>query len=185
VLTAMFHHLMQAAQETAEDTSKPSPIAPIPKELLWGMGSFFVFLIAMRLFIFPKLKKGMDARYGKITDDLKAADTLTAEAQSEVDQYREAQARIRAEAADRIHAARQTLDAERTDRLAEVNTSIAAKRADAATQAEQAKAAARASIESAVASVATRASELALGQRPDQSAVQAAVAEAMGAGVGR
>ncbi len=185
MLTAMFHHLVQAAQETTEDTSKPSPIAPIPKELLWSMGSFLVFFIAMRLFIFPKLKKGMDARYGKITGDLKAADTVSAEAQSEVDQYREAQARIRAEAADRIHAARQTLDAERSDRLAEVNARIATRRAEAATQAEQAKAAARASIESAVASVAARATELALGRRPDEATVRAAVAEAMGAGVGR
>ena len=41
----------------------PSPIAPEAKELAWGAGSFIVLALFMRFFLFPRLKKGMDARY--------------------------------------------------------------------------------------------------------------------------
>ena len=40
----------------------PSPIAPELKELLWGAGAFIVLAILVRVFLFPRLKKGMDTR---------------------------------------------------------------------------------------------------------------------------
>ena len=39
-----------------------NPIAPEPKEMLWGFGSFVVFAVLMRLYLYPRLRKGMDAR---------------------------------------------------------------------------------------------------------------------------
>jgi hypothetical protein len=50
-----------AAEETLDDG--PSPIAPELKELLWGFGAFIVFLILMRLWLVPKVKRGLEARY--------------------------------------------------------------------------------------------------------------------------
>ena len=62
-----------AAAATTEDAG-PSPIAPEVKELAWGAGSFIVLFVLMRLVLFPRLKKGMDARYGKIRGDHETAD---------------------------------------------------------------------------------------------------------------
>ena len=163
----------------------PSPIAPELKELAWGFGAFAVFFLAMRLFLFPKVKRGMEARYGRIRDDHERADAMREAAEREVAEYRDALVAVRAEATQRIDAARQTLDTERSDRLAEVNARIAERRAAAATEAEAAKAREQESIDTAVAGVAARATELAVGRRPDDTAVRRAVAEVASAGVSR
>jgi len=167
------------------DEEGPSPIAPELDELLWSLGAFIVFFLAMRYYIFPRLKKGMEARYGKIQGDRDSAERMTADAAREVSEYREAQAGLRAEAAERVAAARETLDAERADRLAEVNARIATRRGEAATQAEEARSAARESVEAAVATVATRAAELTLGRPPAADTVREVVADVMSAGVAR
>ncbi len=38
---------------TAAETTGPNPISPEGKELIWGAGSFLVFLVIMRVFLFP------------------------------------------------------------------------------------------------------------------------------------
>lgn len=173
----------QAGTEVLDEG--PSPIAPELKELAWGFGAFVVFFLAMRLFLFPRVKQGMQARYGKIVDDREQADAVRAAAEREVAAYQEALVGVRAEAARRIDTTRQTLEAERADRLGDVNARIAERRAASAAQAEEAKAAARSSVEAAVFDVAARVSELAVGQRPDRAAVDNAVAEEMRSGVRR
>ena len=68
-----FHVLAAVPQQetgTTEPDEGPSPIQPEVKELVWGAGSFIVLLILVRLFLYPKIKKGMDARYGMIRDEL-------------------------------------------------------------------------------------------------------------------
>lgn len=179
----------QGSFVTAEEAEVPesdlNPIAPEPKEIIWGFGSFAVFALLMRYLIFPKLKKSMDARYRSIQADHEAADALTAAARSEVAQYEAQVAGVRAEANQRIDAARQTLEAERQARLAEVNARINERRAAAAAEVEAAREAARGHIEEAVADVAARAGELATGRRPSDDVVRRAVADVMSAGVAR
>ena len=99
-----------AQEETAEPDTGPSPISPEPKELLWGLGAFLVLLIAMRLYLVPKVKKGMDARYGKIRTELETAEAMREAARAEVDAYEAQLAAVRSEASARIDAARQVLD---------------------------------------------------------------------------
>ncbi|MDQ3312649.1 MAG: hypothetical protein M3517_11140, partial [Actinomycetota bacterium] len=77
-----------AAEETADEG--PSPIAPELTELAWGAGAFLVLLIAMRLFLFPAVKRGMEARYGKIKDDHAEAETMTSGAKRDVEEYEQA-----------------------------------------------------------------------------------------------
>ena len=160
-----------------------NPIFPEMKEIAWGFGSFVVFALLMRFWLFPKLKKGMDARYATIRDGHDRAADERARAEAEVADYQQAVAVVRAEANARIEAARATLDAERQDRLAVVNAEIAQRRAAAATDADAARAAVHDQVQTAVASVASRATELAVGKRPSADAVNAAVTEAMSAGV--
>lgn len=161
----------------------PSPLAVEMKELAWGAGAFIVLALLMRFWLFPAVKKGMDARYAHIRDGHEQADNARAAARAEVAEYESALATVKAEAHERIEAARQTLESERSARLAEVNASIAAKREAAAAEAAAAREAVRGEIVAAVADVTSRTVELAVGKVPDPATVQRAVDAAMGAEV--
>lgn len=160
----------------------PSPIVPEVKELAWGAGSFIVFLLLMRLFLYPRLRKGMDARYAKVEDGLAQADAARAAARAEVTEYEAALATVRAEAAERVNVARATLSSEREVRLNEVNAEIAAKREAAMAEARAAREAAEADVRSAVVDVTSTVLEKAIGRVPAEQ-VDAAVADVMNAEV--
>lgn len=167
----------------SEVKTAPNPIAPESKELYWAAGSFIVLFILMRFFFFPKIKKGMEARYAGIRGNIEGADKVKADARGAVAEYEKALDAVRAEAAARVDKARQTVDAERQAKLAEVNGRIAAKRAEADAANAAARAAVRDQVAAAVAQVASKAAELATGRTPDAATVQSAVAGAMeGAG---
>lgn len=173
------------AQGAEEAETQLNPIAPEVKEMLWGFGSFVVLAVLMRYVLYPRLRKGMDDRYRVITGGHEQAEQVTASARNDVAQYEQQLAGIRAEAQQRIDAARATLEGERADRLSQVNARIGEKRAAAAAEVEAARAAAQADVESAVRAVAARAGELATGRTPDADVVARAVADVMGAGVSR
>jgi F-type H+-transporting ATPase subunit b len=172
-------NLPQSHVAAATEDAGPSPIAPEVKELAFGAGSFIVLFVVMRLVLFPRLKKGMDARYGKIRGDHETADTIRAAAKAEVAAYEAELATVKAEARQRIDAGRATLEGERTAALAEANAGIAARRAEAMAAIEAAKAAAADQIQVAVADVSSRVTELATGRRPDPAAVTSVVASLM------
>ena len=164
---------------TETSAAAPNPIAPEGKELIWGGGSFLVFLVIMRLFLFPKLKKGMDARYDGIQSDLEAADATRFAAQSDVAKYQAALDEVRVEAAGRVDKARQTLDQERSTKIAEANARIAEKRAAAEAELNAARLAVRDQVAAAVASVTEHTTQLAVGKSPDASVVRNAVQQVM------
>jgi F-type H+-transporting ATPase subunit b len=168
---------------TGASTTGPNPISPEGKELVWGAGSFLVFLVIMRIFLFPKLKKGMNARYDGIQTDHEYAEATRISARTDVSQYESALVEIRNQAAIRIDNARQTLDSERTAAIAEVNARIAQQRSIAETEATAARLAIQDQIASAVATVAERTTQIATGKNPDASVVQRAVSQAMASGV--
>ena len=175
---------LEAGVESEEPCETgPSPIAPEAKEIAWGAGSFVVLALLMRFFLYPRLKKGMDARYSLIRGGHEQADTARASARAEVAEYESALATVKAEANDRVEAARQTLEAERSARLAEVNAEIAAKRDAAAAEAQAARDAVRGDIAAAVVDVTARTIELSIGRAPDPAAVRSAVDDTMSAGV--
>ena len=161
------------------ETKVPNPIAPEVKEMLWSFGPFLVFLVIMRYFLFPRLRKGMDARYESIRANLEGADAAKADAREEVAKYEAALVEVRAEAAKRLDAARQTLDQERQSAIAEVNARIAAKKADADAVASAERAAAQGQISIAVASVTTSVTSLAMGKPADAGIITQAVTEVM------
>jgi F-type H+-transporting ATPase subunit b len=170
---------------TEEEKPGPSPIVPEPKEIMWTSGAFVVFAVLMRYVLYPRLRKGMDARYNLIRSGHEGADATRAAARTEVADYESELAGVKAEAASRIDAARRTLEAERTERLAVVNGEIASLRATAVAETEASRAAVQGQIESAVADVASRAIELAIGKVPDAAVVNRVVGEVMSVGVGR
>jgi len=184
---AVVVHLPQTtgeAETTTEDAG-PSPIAPEVKELVWGAGAFIVFAVLMRLVLYPRMRKGMDARYSSIRAGHEGADATRLAAQAEVSEYQNQLAAVRAEASARIDAARQTLEAERQARLTEANARIAERRAAAIARVEAAHDAARAQIEAAVADLVSSITEMATGRHPDDTVVSNAVLSSMTAGVAR
>ena len=174
------HFVAADESGTAETVSKePGPIVPELKELAWGAGSFIVFALLMRFVLFPKVKKGMDARYNSIQSSHDTADAERSSARAEIADYEAQLAAIKAEAAKVVDAARITLETERQAKLAEVNAGIAERKAAAAAQAEGVRTAARDQIHAAVSDVAGRASELATGRRPADAVVAQVVSEVM------
>jgi F-type H+-transporting ATPase subunit b len=181
-------HLPQSAGDTGSTEVVPkesSPIAPEPKELIWTAIPFVVFAVLMRYVLYPRLRKGIDARYNKIRTGHEGADKMRAAAKAEVADYEAELAGVKAEAAARIDAARRTLEAERTERITAVNADIAAQRSAAAAEADAARAAVQGQIESAVAEVTSRAIELATGKAPDSAVVNRVVGDVVGAGASR
>jgi F-type H+-transporting ATPase subunit b len=182
--------LLDATFVTAEEGSEAegpesdlNPIFPEVKEVVWGFGAFVVLALAMRLFLFRKVRDGMSARYDRIEGDLETAQASTTSARADVADYEAQLAAVRADAQTRVEAARATLEAERTEQIAAANARIAEKRGAAAADVDAAKQAARGQVEAAVADVSVRLSELATGRRPSDEVVQRAVGEAMNQGV--
>jgi F-type H+-transporting ATPase subunit b len=183
VLTTVIHlpglALYPAAEAGVEVDPGPGPIQPELNELYWGAGSFIVFALLMRFFLFPRLKKGMDARYAGIRSDHELADAERAAARAEVADYEAQLATVKAEAAAKVEAARQQLEAERQQRIGVLNAQLAERRAAAQAETDAAKLAVRDQIQAAVADVAGRAGELATGRRPDGAMVNRVVGEVM------
>jgi F-type H+-transporting ATPase subunit b len=127
----------------------------------------------------------MEARYSKIHSDEEVADTARASARAEVAEYEGQLASVRAEAYERVNAARRTLEAERTERLAAVNTGIDERRREAMAAAADDRAAVRGDVEAAAADVLARTVELAIGTDADAGAVRDAVSASMMEGAGR
>ena len=167
------------SEEGAPVSAGPNPIAPEIKELAWGAGSFIVFLFLMRLFLVPKVRKGMASRYESIQADHEYASATRDGAKQDVARYESAVAEIRSEAARRLEAARLTLDKERSAKIAEVNEQIAVRRTQAETEVAAARAAAQGQIVSAVTAVTTRATQIAVGVSPDNAVVTRSVQQAM------
>jgi F-type H+-transporting ATPase subunit b len=170
---------------TEEVDEGPSPIAPEVKELAWGAGAFIVLAIVLRYVAFPKLRKGMTARYDSIRQGFEDADTLRTDARGAVAQYEQALAGVKAEAAAVVDAARQQLESERQARITEVNARISERRSAAAAEAEAVRQAAAGQVNAAVGTVASRAVELATGKRPSESAVTDAVDAVSAVGAAR
>ena len=167
------------SEEGAPVSAGPNPIAPEIKELAWGAGSFVVFLFFMRLFLVPKVRKGMASRYDSIQADHEYASATRDGAKQDVARYESAVAEIRNEAARRLEAARQTLDKERTEKIAQVSARIAEQRAQAEAEVAASRAAAQSQIVSAVTAVTTRATQIAVGVSPDTAVVSRSVQQAM------
>ena len=166
------------SEEGAPVSAGPNPIAPEIKELAWGAGSFIVFLFFMRLFLVPKVRKGMASRYESIQADHEYASATRDGAKQDVARYESAITEIRSEASRRLEIARQTLDKERQEKVVQVNAQIAQRRAVAETEVAAARAAAQSQIVTAVGAVTTRATQIAVGVSPDAAIVSRSVQQA-------
>jgi F-type H+-transporting ATPase subunit b len=169
---------------TAASTKEaPNPILPVGNEIWWGLGSFLALVLLMRVWLFPKLKKGMLARNAKIQGDLDDAERIREEAAEDVAAYEAALAAARGEAARILEVARHEVDADRTAKLTAANGRIAEQRAAATAELEAARTAALGQAEEIVVEVSAVAGERILGKPVDRTAVRPLVSEVVRAEV--
>jgi F-type H+-transporting ATPase subunit b len=166
---------------TAADSKEPSPLKPDLKEVFWGLGSFVVLLALMRLWLYPRVKAGMDARQDHIAKGLAEAAAVRGAAEAEVADYQAALAEVRAEAQSRVDAAAREVEADRAAQLAAANSAAAERKAAAATEIDAAKAAVAGRVAEAASDVVSAAASRVLGQAPGADAVSGAVQQVMGA----
>ena len=175
----------EGATEATTEEEPPNPILPVGKEIIWSFATFMLLFLIMRFYLYPRLKKGMDARYAHIRGQLEEAESVRASADAEVARYQAALAEVRAQASSRIDVARPQLEGERPQRLGEVNAGIGEDTARAAESVDAARQSAMGQVEQAVGAVATSVAERALGAPVDEAAAREAAAEAVRAGAGR
>jgi F-type H+-transporting ATPase subunit b len=171
-------------EATTSEKKAPNPILPVWKEVFWGFGSFIVLLVVVRFALFPRMKKGMEARYESIRSNIESAEATRAAAEGEIADYQAELARIRIEGNQRVDAARRDLEAQRATRLEEVNAHIRTQRARAAAENETAKAAALSNVEETVTEVATSGAERVLGRPVDRDGARSIVRDVLSASAG-
>jgi F-type H+-transporting ATPase subunit b len=167
---------------TASTEEAPNPILPVGSEMAWGIGSFLLLVLLMRVWLFPKLKKGMDARYAKTRADLDDAERIREEGADDVARYEAAIAEANAEAARVLEQARQHVDGDRTTKVAAANARIAERRGAAAAEVEAARRAALARTQPIVLEISASAAERILGVPVDRESARPVVAEIVEAG---
>jgi F-type H+-transporting ATPase subunit b len=166
----------------ASTKEAPNPILPVGSEMAWGLGSFLLLVLLMRVWLFPKLKKGMDARYAKTRADLDDAERIREAGAADVARYDAAIADANAEAARVLERVRQELDSDRTAKVTAANARIAERRGAAAAEVEAARRAALSSTEPIVLEIGASAAERILGVPVDRDAVRPLIAEIVEAG---
>ncbi len=121
--------LLDATFVTAEEGSEAegpesdlNPIFPEVKEVVWGFGAFVVLALAMRLFLFRKVRDGMTARYDRIEGDLETAQASTTSARADVADYEAQLAAVRADAQTRARGQVEAAVADVSARLSEIAT---------------------------------------------------------------
>lgn len=183
MLTAVLTNAGLLQAEIPEVESDLNPIFPELKEVIWGFGAFIVLAVALRYWLFPLVREGMQSRYDMIQGDKESAETLTAAARADVAEYEARLASVRADAQEKVDAARATLEGERNEKISAANARIAEKRSAAAAEVEAARQAAMGDVESAVSDVVSRATEIATGKPANDATVAQAVRSSMGTGV--
>lgn len=174
-----------SAEVTEEEKEAPNPILPTGQELAYAVVGFALLFFAMRYWLFPKLRRGMDARDAHIRAGHEDAEALRSAVAAEAAAYEAGIAEARAEAAKVLDAARAEVDADRQRKVAAVNARIAEAKA-AATQADDAaKAGVMGQVEDAVADVASTMASRVLGRPIDAGSVRGVVSEVVNAGVAR
>lgn len=153
----------------------PNPIFPELNEVIWGGAAFLVLFAFMQWKGFPAVKRAMDARSQRISDDLDAADSAKADAQRTRSEYEAKLAEAETEAAEIVDEAR--AEAERLGRelRARAEEEAAEQRARAAAEIESSRSQAIDDLRSEVASIAVNAAERVVGASLDAKAHSALI----------
>lgn len=114
-----------AAAEHTGDVQAKNPILPEGKEIFWAAIAFVLIFSILAWKAWPAIKKSLQDREDKITGDLKHAESVRAEAESELRDYQAQLAEARGEAGRIIEEARQSAAQVRQDLIAQAEADAA------------------------------------------------------------
>ena len=147
----------------------PNQLLPETNEIIWGaIGFLVVFFFVWKLGL-PAIKKGMDARTERIRNDLDAAETQRAEADTLLAEYRAQLNDAKNESGRIIEEARQSADALKRDQESRLQAELAELRTKAAADIDAAKVQAISDLRGEVAQLAVGAAEVVVGKNLDQA----------------
>ncbi len=175
----------ESTTTSTEPAKEPNPILPVGTEIVYAFVGFMALFLIVRYLLFPKMKRGMDARYGHIRAQHEAAESTREHAERQRAEYEAGIAEARAEANKVLEVARAEVEADRQAKLAAANARIAERRAAATAETEAAIAAARSHVEDAVAEVASTVAGRALGRTVDPGSIRDVVSDVVHAGVAK
>ena len=109
--------VVMAVRATAEVKAK-NPIVPESKEIFWAVIAFFVVFGLLAWKAWPAIKKSLQDREDKIRGDLEHAESVRAQADTELADYQRQLADARNEGGRIIEEARQSAEQVRKDLIA-------------------------------------------------------------------
>lgn len=118
----MLGYLLAVAEEagagTAEAAEKSLEVLPDPAELIFGTLFFFILVLALVKFVFPKLNEALAKRTAAIQGQMEEAERVKRDADQVLEQYRAQLAEARAEVQKIIEDGRRTAEALKADIVA-------------------------------------------------------------------
>jgi len=143
------------AVKAATEVKAKNPIVPEGKEIFWAVIAFFVVFGLLAWKAWPAIKKGLQDREDKIRGDLEHAESVRAQADTELADYQRQLADARNEGGRIIEEARQSAEQVRKDLIARAE-------ADASEIRARAQEDVKAASERAMADVQARVSDLSI-----------------------
>lgn len=150
-------------------------IATYPSQLFWLAITFIALYLLMKWLALPKVATAIEARRGRLEDDLGGAEKLRSEAEGVLAAYQKALAEARAEAQARLRDMQKRLAAESAARQRQIAEDLGGRIAAAERDIVAAKQRAIADLRNVAVDVASSLSEKLTGRPPDGPAVAAAV----------
>ena len=157
----------------------PSSFAP---QLVWLAISFVILYLLMARLALPRIGEVLESRQDRIAHDLDAAGSLKTEAENTLAEYEASMAKARSDAQGLLAQAADERTREEAARHTELDARIAGQLCDAEARIDRARRSAIANIGEVAGDVARSATAKLIGVEPDDAAVDAALAAAMGDG---
>ncbi len=151
-------------------------------QIFWLVVTFVVLMLIMWSVGLPRIRRVIEAREAKVSDDLAQAESLKQEAEVALKAYEEALSEARAKAHGVLAETQARLGAEATALRENLDADLAAKAEEAEARIQRAREQALANLRDIAGEVARAATERLVGEVPSEAAARAAVDASMGEG---
>lgn len=151
-------------------------------QIFWLVVTFIALMLIMWSVGLPRIRRVIEARESKISDDLAEAESAKGRAEDALKAYEEALSKARSKAHGVLAEAHAKLAAEADALRAELDADLAAKAAKAEERIQETRAQALASLRGVAGDVARAATARLVGSAPSEAAARAAVEASMGKG---
>ena len=151
-------------------------------QIFWLVVTFVALMVIMWSVGLPRIRRVIEAREGKISDDLTQAEDMKGKAEDALKAYEEALSEARSRAHGVLAETQVRLAAEADALRAELDANLAAKAEEAEGRIQETRAQALASLRDVAGDVARAATERLVGTVPSADAARAAVEASMSDG---